>query len=103
MTITINNTTFELKNTIRSYIIYENITNEVFNPHTLTNIIIYFYSVVMASNKSLVLTFEEFTDWLDDNMIELDNFTKWLVNVNQRNGYINGNTDEKTEVEPKKA
>lgn len=103
MTITINNTTFELKNTIRSYIIYENITNEVFNPHTLTNIIIYFYSVVMASNKNLVLTFEEFTDWLDDNMIELDNFTKWLVNVNQRNGYINGNTDEKTEVEPKKA
>lgn len=103
MTITINNTTFELKNTIRAYIIYENITNEVFNPHTLTNIIIYFYSVVMASNKGLALTFDEFTDWLDENVKELDNFTKWLISVNQKNGYINGNTDDKTTESPKKA
>ena len=102
MTITINNATFELKQTLRSLFIYEKITNEIFNPSTLTNIVIYFYSVVMASNKNLTITFDDFTDWLDANINELNNFTKWLADVNNKNGYINGNTDNKTVEEPKK-
>lgn len=102
MNININNTKVELKNTFRSHMIYEKITDELFTPKSITNIIIYFYSVVMASNTTLNLTFDDFTDWLDNNQNELNNFTQWLVDVNSKNGYINGNTDEVTEVSPKK-
>lgn len=103
MIINIKNKQVELKNTFRSLIIYEKITDEVFSPKTLTNMIIYFYSVVMASDKDLDLTFDYFTDWLDEHNEELNNFTQWLVNINSKNGFINGNTDDKTDVEPKKA
>lgn len=102
MTISIYNKEVELKQTLRALFIYEKITNEMFNPSTLTNIVIYFYSVVMASDKYLAISFEEFTDWLDNNMTELTNFTNWLAQVNNKNGFINGNTDNKTVEEPKK-
>lgn len=102
MTISIYNKEVELKQTLRALFIYEKITNEMFNPSTLTNIVIYFYSVVMASDKNLDISFEEFTDWLDNNMNELTNFTNWLAQVNNKNGFINGNTDNKTVEEPKK-
>lgn len=102
MKISIYNKEVELKQTLRALFIYEKITNEMFNPSTLTNIVIYFYSVVMASDKNLAISFEEFTDWLDNNMNELTNFTTWLAQVNNKNGFINGNTDNKTVEEPKK-
>lgn len=102
MRISIYNKEVELKQTLRALFIYEKITNEMFNPSTLTNIVIYFYSVVMASDKNLAISFEEFTDWLDNNMTELTNFTNWLAQVNNKNGFINGNTDNKTVEEPKK-
>lgn len=102
MTISIYNKEVELKQTLRALFIYEKITNEMFNPSTLTNIVIYFYSVVMASDKNLTISFEEFTDWLDNNMNELTNFTNWLAQINNKNGFINGNTDNKTVEEPKK-
>lgn len=102
MTISIYNKEVELKQTLRALFIYEKITNEMFNPSTLTNIVIYFYSVVMASDKNLAISFEEFTDWLDNNMNELTNFTNWLAQINNKNGFINGNTDNKTVEEPKK-
>lgn len=102
MKISIYNKVVELKQTLRALFIYEKITNEMFNPSTLTNIVIYFYSVVMASDKNLAISFEEFTDWLDNNMNELTNFTTWLAQVNNKNGFINGNTDNKTVEEPKK-
>lgn len=102
MTVNINGKNITLKYSFRALIIYEKITNEVFAPKNLTNILIYFYSTIMASDKECTLTFESFTDWLDANPIEMDNFSKWLNEVAGRNGYINGNTDENTEVEPKK-
>lgn len=102
MIISIYNKEVELKQTLRALFIYEKITNEMFNPSTLTNIVIYFYSVVMASDKNLTISFEEFTDWLDNNMNELTHFTNWLAQVNNKNGFINGNTDNKTVEEPKK-
>lgn len=102
MKVNINGKNIELKYSFRALIIYEKITNEVFLPNNLTNILIYFYSVVMSSDKDSTLTFETFTDWLDENPIELENFSKWLNTIAERNKFINGNTDEQTEVEPKK-
>ena len=103
MNININGKNIELKNTFRSHIIYEKITNEVFTPKNVTNIMLYFYSVVMASDMNLNLTFDDFMTWLDNNADELNRFTQWIINTTNKNGFINGSTDEKTEEEPKKA
>lgn len=88
MTININGKDIELKNTFRSLIIYENITGEVFTPNTITNILLYFYSVVMACDKDSTMSFDDFTSWLDDNQQELNNFTNWLVTINNKNSYL---------------
>lgn len=104
MTININGKDIELKNTFRSLIIYENITGEVFTPTTITNILLYFYSVVMACDKDSTMSFDEFTMWLDDNQQELNNFTNWLVTIGNKNSYLSNkdNVVDNGEVTKKK-
>lgn len=102
MNVTINGKEYILKYSFRSLMIFENITGEIFTPNTITNIILYFYSTVMASDKDSTLSFNDFNDWLDANPDELTNFTNWLVQIGNKNTFINGNTDNQTEVEPKK-
>lgn len=102
MKIQINGKAIELKNTFRSLMIYETITEELFNPKNISDFIIYFYSTVLASDKQLHITLDDFTEWLDNNTNELANFMQWVALVNGKNGYINGNTNNKTTEEPKK-
>ena len=84
MKIQINNKEVELKNTIRSLIIYENITNQTFfAPSTLEDVITYFYCVVVASSKDYSLKFDDFVDWIDENPNVLNEFTKWFQDLAQ--------------------
>ena len=86
MELNINGKKVELKYTMRAMIMYENITNAVFSPKTISDIITLFYCVVLSSMKDYTLTFEGFLDWLDENTDELTNFSQWLQD-------INGNTE----------
>lgn len=79
MEITINNKTITLKRTFRSLIAYESATGKAFNPKTVTESIMYFYCVIIASDMELELTYDEFMDWLDDNPKALQDFTQWLI------------------------
>ena len=102
MKVNINNKEVELKYSFRSMIIYEKITNESFSPKGITEIINYFYSTVMASDKTLELGYEEFIDYLDENPERLTEFNEWLVKVTERNKKIEG--EQKGEdVDPKKS
>lgn len=86
MEITIKDTTIKLKKTFRSIIAYEAATGQSFNPKTLTDSIMYFYCVIIASNQDVEIGYEEFMDWLDENPTELNEFTQWLIeqNTNER-------------------
>lgn len=78
MTITINEKEITLKNTLRCLLMYENIAEKSFKPETLNDIVTFFYCVVISSCKDYSITFEDFMDWLDDNIAELTNFTLWM-------------------------
>lgn len=85
MKVTIKDKEIELKLKFRSYMIYESITKSVFNPRTITDIIIFFYSVVTACNSDLEMTLDDFTDWLDDNDKCFNEFNEWITHTNNIN------------------
>lgn len=105
MKVTIKDKEIELKYTFRSLMIYEKIMGGTFNPQGLTEIMAYFYSTIMASDKNCTISFDDFMDWVDNNPSAVAEFSQWLVEVMQRNGYINnpkGENIEETEIDPKK-
>lgn len=83
MEITINDKTINLKKTFRSVIAYEQATNKPFNPITISEIIMYFYCVVIASDTTVEITYDDFITWLDDNPNTIKDFSEWLVKVNE--------------------
>ena len=80
MKVTINNQEIILKNAFRALIAYEQITEKAFNPVTMTDMIIYFYSVVISSaNLETPISLEDFISYLDENQGLLEEFSKWVI------------------------
>lgn len=78
MEIQINGKDVEIKNTIRAFILYENITGTTFfAPSTLEDILTYFYCVVVTSAKDYSITFENFLDYIDEHPNAIKEFTEW--------------------------
>lgn len=57
---------------------YENVTSKTLNPSGITEIVTFFYCVVLTSTKDYSLPFDDFIDWLDDNPDTLKEFGEWL-------------------------
>ena len=79
MNISINDKTITLKKTFRSVIAYESAMGKPFNPTTITESIMYLYCVIISSDNTLDITFDDFMDWLDNNPTTLQDFTQWLI------------------------
>ena len=101
MKIKIQEKEIELKKTFRSYIIFESITDKIFAPKTMSDVVTYFYSVVLASDRNLELTFDEFIDWLDENEDALNDFEQWLTKINEVDSQFNAKKKEKKNKEKK--
>ena len=95
MKIQIKNTEVELKNKMRSLLIYEQITNKPFNPTTVTDMILYFYSVILACEPSIDLTFSELMDIIDEDPSVYEQFNKWLLNESKKNSIFNDDSKKK--------
>ena len=85
MFITINNYNIELKYSFRAMMIYEKITGESFNPKGITELMIYLYSIILASSKDITLSFDDFMNWIDENPTVLNEFTVWLTSIINKN------------------
>lgn len=81
MKITIKDKEIELKYTMRSMLMYENITGKTFMPNTLTDIVTYMYCVVLSSTKDYSLSFDDFLDYIDGNVDVMNEFSQWLIDV----------------------
>lgn len=81
MKVIIKEEEIELKYSFRALMLFENIKGESFNPSTLTDILTFFYCIVIASKKDLNITFDDFMDWLDDNPYIVNDFSEWLSNI----------------------
>lgn len=64
-TITINNTEYKVKYTIRALFIFEQITGKAFEIKTLLDNYIFFYSMILANNPDNILDWNVFIDALD--------------------------------------
>jgi hypothetical protein len=100
MKLTYKEKEYELKYSFRGLMIYENIMKKSFQPQNLTDIIILFYSTLLAAAKDEVIKYDEFLDWLDENPNELNRFSNFLMEVFGLNQFI---TPEKETTEDKKS
>lgn len=100
MTITINNTNYKLKYTLRSLFVYEKITDNQFTGKSLIDYYILFYSTLLANNSdSFKYTFDEFIQLCDDDSSLFVQFTEFL---NKELSIQNQFNHEETDTDSKK-
>lgn len=85
----------ELKYSFRAMMIYENIVHKSFKPESLSDVIVFFYSTVIAQMREDVIQFDEFIDYLDEHPELLNDFSSWLLETATA-------TDVKTKEAPAK-
>lgn len=88
MTINYLGNEITLKYTFRGYIIYENIMGSTYTSAGMKELIVLFYSMLVAANPEVVNDFEGFLNWLDTNQNELNKFSSWLVDNLKRNNEV---------------
>lgn len=92
---------YELKYSFRAMMIYENITKKSFNPKTITDIIVFFYSILVSSGKGDSFEFDNFMEILDSQPEKLTEFSEWLTNIFTMNQQLSP-VDTEVEEELKK-
>ena len=103
MKVTIKEKEITLKSSFRALIAYEQITNHVFNPSTITDMILYFYCIIISSKEfDEPMTFDEFMDYLDEHQDLLNTFTTWLTESSKQNQIFEGKEEKKTAVKKTK-
>ena len=83
MTITINKKKIELKYSLRSLMLYENIAEKSFLPQTLTDVVTYFYCVVVTSANDYTISFEDSVNILDNNPDYMSKFGDWMNKISE--------------------
>lgn len=78
MQITINKKKITLKYSIRSMMMYENMTQKSFSPNSITDVITFMYCVVIASSKDYSITFDQFIDYIDEHPETMTKFAEWI-------------------------
>lgn len=112
MTLRINDRDVKLKYTFRTFILYENIQGKSFTPTSTTEILVFLYCCILASDKDLIFTFDEFLDMIDENpqiIVDFSEFLSQEINKNQtlqpredENEYIDLETKQIDEESKKK-
>jgi hypothetical protein len=71
---------YSLKYTLRSLIVFEELTGASFKPGLLKDEITLYYSILAANNPGIELTFNQFFDALERDKRLLQGFRDWLEN-----------------------
>lgn len=95
MEITIKDKTYKVKYSLRALFIYEQIKKEPFALKTITDYYLFFYCMLLASDSSSELTFDDFIDTLDEHPEIGTEMMNYLNKENQKNAVFE---DEKKKV-----
>jgi hypothetical protein len=98
MNITINNTEYQLKYTVRALFIFEKISNKMFEGKTLTELYLLFYSILLANNN-IDFTFDDLINYCDEDLTLFTQFNAWLMDEFKVQNQF---TEEKEDVKKKK-
>lgn len=96
MKIKLNDKEIELKYSFRALMAYENVMDKSLEMNTLSDILTFFYCIVITSAKDNSIKFDEFMDYLDEHPEAVSEFNNWLANVIQSNAFFNGGLATKT-------
>lgn len=88
--ITINGKEFNLKYTLRSLFIFEQITKKPFKIETMLDNYVFFYSLLIANNKDNTLEWDEFIDAMDEDPTLLDRMNKVLEDNKKKTDIFSG-------------
>ena len=107
MKIVIKGEELELKYSFRALIIYENIMQKSFDPKGISEVITFFYCIILGSKKDIQFTYDEFLEWLDENPAALGEFSQWILKVVEKNNELMmknvSNEDKKKLAKAKKS
>lgn len=99
MKVKINGNEYELKLSMRAYMMMENITGESFNIENLTDTISFFYCVIVTSSKESGFKWDELVDMLDENPQLLREFNTWLLGEWEKENWMSPiDTEDKKKV-----
>lgn len=82
-TIKINGTEYKVKYSIRAMFIFEQIKGEPFGLYTTLDNFVFFYSMIMASNKNCSLKWDDFIDAIDNDNSIVAQLQEVLSNNNE--------------------
>lgn len=91
----------ELRYTLRAIMLYENIQGKSFAPESTTDILVFMFCVIMASDKEIKLDFDKFLDMLDENPSLVVEFSEWLTNEVNKNNTLSPEEEKKVKAELK--
>lgn len=91
MTIKFKDKEIELKYSLRSMLMYENITEKTFQPSTMTDVLTFMYCVVVASSKDYSIKFDDFIDYIDENPGVIGDFGSWIQDTVSTNNLFKKN------------
>lgn len=80
-----------LKCGLKAMLMYENVTGGSSTPSNLTDVITFFYCIVVASSKDYSIQFEDFVDWVDENPDTMEEFSKWMNDIVTTNNRLKKN------------
>lgn len=99
MEITIKNTLYKLKYTLRALFIYEQITGKVFSMQTVTDEYLYLYCLLIANNPDMELSFDELIDQCDEDYNIMLQFKRFLKNeMDKQSAFLTEQLDDKKKL-----
>lgn len=101
MEININDKKYKLKYTIRALFIFEQITNRQFAIKNITDTYIFLYSVLLANNPDMEMSFEQLINYCDDDITIIQQFNKFLFNEQQKNNMFNVDDNKQDDTKKK--
>lgn len=102
MKIKIKDKEVELKYSIRALMMFENIMNKTFSIDNTQDSVVFFYCIVLASDKALKISFDEFLDILDEQPNVISDFAEWITKTNSVNTLLEEDVEVDGGNEPKK-
>ncbi len=102
MKLTIKGKEIELKYTIRAIIVFEKIANKAFTTNSVTDIYLFLYSIILANEPTLNLTFDELIDMCDENPAIIKDFNRFLQDEYKKQAIFDDNETADTQTSKKK-
>lgn len=91
----------ELKYTIRALFVFEKIANKTFTTTSITDMYLLFYSLIIANEPSIELTFDELIDLCDEDITLFTEFTTWLTKEFEKQSQFNEKKETKKKATKK--